>query len=122
MGYKICDSETIGVYNHQTILAPNGTEDFLGGVALLTDEPGKLKLYLDGVPEGDYWVMKLGPVSTYTAINEDYEEEERELYSYSLVTDPSRLNMFVLARDVEEFRELYEEEALEFLDDNGFNG
>ena len=50
---KICNNETIGVYNHQRILAPNGTEDFLGGTAVLTDKPGKLKLYLDGIPEGD---------------------------------------------------------------------
>ena len=51
---KICDSETVGVYNSQNMIFPaNGTEDFLTGRALLTEETGKLKLFLDGIPEGE---------------------------------------------------------------------
>ena len=67
------------------------------------------------------WVMQLGEVRSYTVLNEAYEEEERDYYSYSLVTDKRRLAMFVLVRDVAEFREEFQEEALEFLYANGFD-
>ena len=59
---KICDSETLGVYNHQRLKTSDGPEDFLKGVALLTDEVGKLDLLLDGVPPGEceyYIILKL---------------------------------------------------------------
>ena len=64
--------------------------------------------------------MQLGPVNTYTVLNEEYELEEQDLYSYALVTGPSRLTLFVLARDVEQFQAEYQDEALEFLANNGF--
>ena len=65
--------------------------------------------------------MKLGPLNEYTVVNEDYEEEVREYYSYSLVSDSRRLSLFVLARDVTEFRSEYENEALDWLAENGFD-
>ena len=67
------------------------------------------------------WVMRTGPVRQYEVINEDDEPEDRELYSYSLVTDAQRLNLFVIVRDVAEFEDEFEQEVLEFLDENGFN-
>ena len=56
--------------------------------------------------------MRLGPVNTYDGVQQ---------YSYSLVSEPSRLSLFVLARDMEEFEELYEAEALDWLYENGFD-
>ena len=55
--------------------------------------------------------MKLGPKS----------HGDEGLYEYSVVSEPARLGMWVLARDVATFEALYEEEVLEFLYDNGFN-
>ena len=49
---KICSNDTIGVYNHQRLFTGDGEEDFLDGQAILTDEPGKLRLFLTGIPEG----------------------------------------------------------------------
>ena len=56
--------------------------------------------------------MKLGPVSVYGDV---------EQYSYSLVSGPSSLYLFVLVRDVEEFRLTYEADVLDWLENNGFN-
>ena len=67
------------------------------------------------------WVMKTGEVRTYEVVNEDYETEERDLYYYSLVSDSRRLSLFVIVRDVQEFRAEFEEEALNFLYENGFD-
>ena len=55
--------------------------------------------------------MALGEVNIYDGV---------EQYSYALVSEPSRLALFVLARDVDEYETVYKEEATEFLDANGF--
>lgn len=74
------------------------------------DEPGQLKLQLDGVPViGDYWIFKLGPI-----VNGVYE--------YSIITDADDRQLFVLARDVEVFLELYDDEVREYLAMVGFTG
>ena len=49
---KICDETRIGVYNHQRLNTTDGPEDFLPGYALLTEDPGKLRLFLEDIPEG----------------------------------------------------------------------
>merc|ERR1711893_232468 len=105
--YGIFNSTVLTVYNNQRLKAPNGTEDFVNAVAFTTDEPGKLLVNFDGGDSGgaNYWVMKLGPVNEYDGV---------EQYAYSLVSEPSRLSLFVLCRDVEEFRDLYQDEALDF--------
>ena len=41
-------------------------------------------------------------------------------YEYSVATDPDMLGLYVLARDVETFRQDYEEEVLQFVDEQGF--
>ena len=56
--------------------------------------------------------MQLGPVT-------DYNGEEQ--YAYSLVSTPSKQNLYVLARDMAEFEDLYEEDVLEWLANNGFD-
>merc|ERR1712098_599218 len=74
------------------------------GFAATTNETGKLDLDLELVPYiGTYWVIKLGP------LNAD------GLYSYSIVTTSSSTSLYVLARDVKEFKEKYDAEVLEFL-------
>ena len=65
--------------------------------------------------------MKTGEVRTYEVINEDYEIEERDLSSYVLVSNSRRTALFVIVRDVEEFRAEFEEEALNFLYENRFD-
>merc|ERR1712170_145379 len=90
--YRPIDEGTISVLNHNR------------------EEPGKFYLFLEGVPfRGDYWVLRLGPVVD-------------DMYDYSVVTNADYSTLFVLARDVNRFAELYETEVLAFLAEAGFNG
>jgi hypothetical protein len=43
------------------------------------------------------------------------------LYDYAVVSDDKALSLFVLARDVERFFELYNQEVLVSLNELGFN-
>ena len=63
--------------------------------------------YLSPLPFSD-WVVKLGPV-------------ENGQYQYSLVTDPIRLYLFVLARDTTDFVNRFDKEVITWLLDNGFD-
>ena len=56
--------------------------------------------------------MQLGPVSDYNG---------QVYYSYSLVSEPNQRNLYVLARDPEEFKDLYEDDVLAWLYANGFD-
>ena len=57
------------------------------------------------------WIIKLGPQSF----------GDEGLYEYSVVTDPYRVGLFVLTRDVATFRAKYEQDVLSFLEQNGFD-
>lgn len=58
---------------------------------------------------GNYWIFKLGPVN-----------EETQKYEYSLVTNASKNQLYVLVRDVARFRELYQDEVMDILERSGF--
>ena len=53
------------------------------------------------------WVIRLGP-------------EKNGLYEYSVATDPMKLGLYVLARDVETFKQKYEHEVIQFVTEQGF--
>ncbi|XP_013421978.1 uncharacterized protein LOC106181955 [Lingula anatina] len=111
-----CVTATYGKFNDTTITVfnsgrkggPTGEEQAIRGHAYATEESGKFKLNLAGVPfTGNYWVIKLGPV-----INGQYQ--------YSVVSDTNRLGLYVLARDPETFKK-YDAEVKEFLNKNHYN-
>ena len=56
-------------------------------------------------------MIKLGPPS---------HGPKRE-YEYTVITSPGKLFSWILARDIEVFREKYEAETLKYLKDNGYN-
>ena len=60
--------------------------------------------------------MELGPIREY-----EVDGEIVELYSYSLVSEPSGLALYVIVRDVDEFKAEFEDDVLQTLDDIGFN-
>jgi len=71
--------------------------------------PGELTVHLNGVPhDSPYWVYNLGP-------------ENNNYYDWAIVSDPLKLSLFVLARDVDEYYENYDNEVLDILTDYGFN-
>lgn len=67
-------------------------------------EPGKLTVHLDGTPvDAPYWVVSLGEI-------------KNEQYQYSIVTTPSGISLWVLARNVDVFLRNYDSEVRAFLD------
>lgn len=56
------------------------------------------------------WVVKLGPASF----------GKKNLYQYAVVTDNFQIGLYVLARDVNNFRSQYDKEVLSWLAENGF--
>jgi len=105
------DNGTVSVLNQERVKVPTGNLKTIHGYANTTSEPGKLMVTLETAPiVAPYWIIALG--------NETYGSES--LYEYSVVTDSLSASLFVLARDVDEFRMKYEKEVWKFLEDNGF--
>ncbi|KAK3082749.1 hypothetical protein FSP39_004244 [Pinctada imbricata] len=104
-------SGRIAVLNSETLGSGNGTKKVIHGYATPSSTPGKLTVDLEGVLfSAPYWVTKLGPANC----------GPDNLYQYAVVTDNLRATLFVLARDVQVFRQTYEEEVLQYLKQNGF--
>jgi hypothetical protein len=107
--YGLLDNGNISVVNRQ--LNKNDQVEIISGYGYYTNssEPGKLTVHLDGVPvDGLYWVVKLGEVVD-------------NQYQYSIITTPSGISLWVLARDLNSFYKLYNDEVSEFLDEYNFN-
>ncbi|XP_041473889.1 outer membrane lipoprotein Blc-like [Lytechinus variegatus] len=105
---KINDT-AVTVFNSGRLGSPTGPPSEIRGMAYVADaaEPGQLKLKFPNIPLGDYWVIALGPV-------EDNE------YQYAVVTEPMMLQLFILARDPDEFRQKYEDDVLDIVKNAGF--
>lgn len=105
--YTILDDDTIGVYNWERYGSVNGPVQDITGYALITENPGQLMVYFSDNFPAPYWVVKIGPV-----IDNEYQ--------YSVVSDPYMLGLYVLARNVTQYYELYDEEVQTFLEENSF--
>jgi lipocalin len=113
--YGVYNDTVLTVYNAQRVGAPTGPGDDIEGFAFTTDDPGKLLVGLGSsaaFPGAPYWIIQLGPVSDYGGVSQ---------YAYSIVSDPTYLYLFVLVRDVDEFRAMYEQDVLAWLAANGFD-
>lgn len=116
------DGSTINVLNQG--IRPDGSITKIWGKAKATDRPGQKKLsfskFVRGDAEvkppsfeGDYWIYHLGPMT-------------QGVYSYAIVGGPTvqlgwdRTQLFVLARDPTTFKDLYDQEVLEWCESNGF--
>lgn len=107
--YGLLEDGNVSVLNSQ--INSNNELEQIAGYAYYTNisEPGKLTVHLDGVPkDSPYWVVKLGEV-----INQQYQ--------YAIISVPSGISLWVLARDIENFYDKYDEEVKDYLDDNKFN-
>ena len=105
---ELADSGNVSVLNSQ--LDMKGQMETISGYAYYTNasEPGKLTVHLDGTPvEAPYWVVSLGEV-------------KNGKYQYSIVTSPSGISLWVLARNVHAFLRDYDEEVRKFLDTEGY--
>jgi lipocalin len=97
-------SSNVSVLNAQ-LNAKNELEQIAGYAYYKNvSEPGKLTVHLDGTPmDAPYWVVALGEV-------------RNQQYQYSIVTTPSGISLWVLARNVEIFLREYDAEVRAFLD------
>lgn len=110
--YGIYPNNTISVWNRERQYSVTGPERQIFGWADVEDEtkPGELTVHLQTTEfPAPYWVYQLGPV---------FEEK----YEYSIVSDPVKLSLFVLARNVSRFMSLYNENVTEYLREQGFTG
>lgn len=70
---------------------------------------GKLLLYINNkFKPNNYWIVKLG-------------EEVDNKYQYSFISNPYKLSLIVLARDIKIYNEKYDKEVKEYLDYYNFN-
>lgn len=106
--YTIASSNNVTVLNSQ--IDKDGTIDQISGYAYYKDNNsgGELTVNLDGTPgNAPYWVIELGPILN-------------DKYTYSIVSDNLKLTLFVLARNVSEYYELYDSDVKESLETFGF--
>ena len=106
--YVIQSENNVSVYNRE--IRQDGTVDTIEGYAFYEDDAtgGDLSVYLEGNPSpAPYWVIELGPV-----VNDAYD--------YAIVSDDKRLSLFVLARNVTEFLDLYNDNVTNSLIELGF--
>jgi lipocalin len=109
--YGVFPNVTVSVQNRERTGSIGGPEKEILGYATLTKgAPGELDVYLQGVPvPAPYWVIGLGPV------NDD------GFYDYSIVSDPFEAFLFVLARNVTTFYNVYNSSVYTELLNMGFN-
>ena len=109
-----CLNNNITVYNQG--FNDEGVYTNISGYSYVEEgeEAGKRKLKFYSLPfEGNYWIAKLGPLMD-------------EPYQYSIVTAPiskffgTRFALYVLARNITDYIDNYEEEVKEWCQDNGF--
>jgi lipocalin len=108
--YAVYPNKTISVYNRERQYNVTGPERQIFGWAEATDasKPGELTVHLQTTAFGaPYWVYQLGPVKD-------------DQYEYSVVSDPFKLTLFVLARNVSKFMEKYNRNVTDYLTEQGF--
>jgi lipocalin len=108
--YAVYPNDTISVWNRERQYNTSGPERQIFGWAEATDpsKPGELTVHLQTTGFGaPYWVYQLGPV-------------EHDQYEYSIVSDPFKLTLFVLARNVSKFFKKYNANVSEYLTEQGF--
>ena len=111
--YGVINNSTISVYNS----GYNAKKQFtnISGYSYINGaSQTKRKLHFDGVPvDGNYWIVKLGPIHENT-------------YRYAIISGPltrffgTRFSLYVLARDVGEYKAHYENEVTQWCKQNNF--
>ena len=103
--------------------APAGPVEQANGTSVtldFTQDPGKWAVFFDQFPSYfhfPYWILATGPLAAYPSCFKGVAK----CYAWSIVSDPYRSSLFVLARSVEEFNAVYKNVALKFAKDNGFD-
>jgi apolipoprotein D and lipocalin family protein len=110
--YGLYPNGTISVLNRERQYGVDGPERRIYGWAATanTSEPGQLTVHLQTTEFGaPYWIYSLGPLFD-------------GLYQYSVVSDPLKATLFVLARNVSNFYARWNTSVLSYLANLGFDG
>ncbi len=110
--YGLNENKTISVWNRERQYNVTGPERQIFGWASAEDsaQPGKLTVHLQTTEfPAPYWVYQLGPVV-------------KDQYEYAVVSDPLKLTLFVLARNVTKFLDKYNRNVTDYLTEQGFTG
>lgn len=104
--YVLGEDNIVKVLNKQIT---NNQYDSITGIAYYDNDDccGYLTVELKGQSPAPYWVLELGPIVD-------------DLYDYSIVSDNNAISLFVLARDVDRFYKLYQEQVDKSLKEFGF--
>ena len=108
--YGVNTNNTISVLNRERQYNVTGPERQIYGWAEAEDasKPGELTVHLQTTAFGaPYWIYQLGPVV-------------KDQYEYSIVSDPFKLTLFVLARNVTHFMDKYNTNVTDYLTEQGF--
>lgn len=85
----------------------------VNGTAFKTSDPGKFTVRViqsvNQTQSFPYWVVALGAIPP-----------GETLYPWSVVSTPFRTSLFILARDVEQFRTQYQDQVLALVRRKGF--
>jgi len=110
-GYGTCLTADYGILSNGSVSVLNSQIDKSGNLEQISgyayyknvSEPGKLTVYLEGTPfDGPYWVVKLGEI-------------KGDQYQYSIITVPSQISLWVIARSVQEFYAEYSQIVTDYL-------
>lgn len=110
--YALNPNGTVSVENLERQYSVSGPERRILGWAdqANASRPGELTVHLQTTEfPAPYWVFALGP-QTYNGTQ----------YEYSVVSDPFRLTLFVLARNLTTFAAQWQAEVMDFLKRSGF--
>jgi apolipoprotein D and lipocalin family protein len=111
--YGMNENGTVSVWNRERQYSVDGPERQIFGWAAATNSsaPGELTVHLQGTGGfgAPYWIYELGPV-------------EEEQYTYSVVSDPFRLTLFILARNLTTFAAQWSAGVLARLMAAGYSG
>lgn len=82
--------------------------------------PGKWVVSFSDLPVWNhfpYWILEVGGLSPYKTCYTGVTS----CYAWAIVSDPIRSSLFILARDVDEFKSKYESTALAIVKAKGFD-
>jgi apolipoprotein D and lipocalin family protein len=113
--YGLYPNGMISVLNRERQYGVDGPEREIFGWAEAGSvvKPGQLTVHLEGTGSfgAPYWIYDLGPVGATDG-----------LYRYSVVSDPLKATLFVLARNVSEFYGRWNYTVWTLLEGLGFTG
>ena len=100
-------ANTVTVRNEQIL--SDQTIQYVQGVAVQEPIQTHFKIFFGNIPIGqDYWIMNWGPI-----VN--------GLYQWSIVSNANRTYLYILCRNIEQFHQLYENEVLQWVKDQGYD-